>query len=118
VSPVYPFFVFFGGVVDSPVSSGAMARLKRDASREARRPSCLHGPGESLANSGDGRGVRSPIAEMTGLATVELAAEAEPKGPYFPVFRLGVLETGRSDWAEDLFRSDRAGRLVDLTGVV
>lgn len=58
------------------------------------------------------------MAEMTGLATVELAAEAEPKGPYLPVFRLGVLETGRSDWAEDLFRSDRSGRLVDLVGVV
>ena len=61
----------------------------------------------------------SPMAEMTGLATVELAVEAEPKGPYMPVLRLGVLETaGRSDWAEDLFRSDRAGRLVDLAGVV
>jgi hypothetical protein len=34
---------------------------------------------------------------MTGLATVELAAEAEPKEPYMPVLRLGVLETGRSD---------------------
>jgi hypothetical protein len=34
---------------------------------------------------------------MTGLATVELAAEAEPKEPYMPVLRLGVLETGRRD---------------------
>src|SRR5690242_11276400 len=82
VSPVYPFFVFFGGVVESPVSSGAIVRLKTDASRDPRRPNCFHGPGESVANSGDGRGVRSPMAEMTGLATVELAAEAEPKGPY------------------------------------
>jgi hypothetical protein len=59
------------------------------------------------------------MAEMTGLATVELAAEAEPKEPYIPVLRLGVRETaGRSDWAEDWFRNESAGRRVDLAGVV
>jgi hypothetical protein len=58
------------------------------------------------------------MAEMTGLATTELAAEAEPKAPYMPVLRLGVLETGRSDWAEAGFLRVRAGRLVDFPGVV
>jgi hypothetical protein len=62
-----------------------------------RRPSCFHGPGEPFANRGDGRGVMSPMADITGLPTVELAAEAEPKAPNRPVLRLGVLETARSD---------------------
>lgn len=64
---------------------------------DVRKSSCFQGPGEPFAISGDGRGVRSPIAEMTGLGTVELAAEADPKAPYAPALRLGVLETGRSD---------------------
>jgi hypothetical protein len=37
------------------------------------------------------------MADITGLPTVELAAEAEPKAPNMPVLRLGVLETARSD---------------------
>jgi len=95
---MYPFFVFFARVVCSFASSGAKAGGLTVVSRDIL---LFQGPGESLARSGDGRGVRSPIAEITGLATVELAAEAEPKGPYMPVLRLGVLDIGRSDWAED-----------------
>lgn len=83
------------------MSGDANAKGKAVVSRDARLPNCFHGPGELFANRGDGRGVISAIADMIGLATVELAAEAEPKGPYMPVLRLGVLETGRSDWTDD-----------------
>jgi len=41
--------------------------LEDALSRDVRLASFFHGPGESLASSGEGRGVTSPIAEMTGL---------------------------------------------------
>jgi len=84
-------------------------------SRDIRLPNFLHGPGESFESKGEGRGVTSPMAEITGLGTVELAADAEPKGfPKFGVFRLGVLEMGLSE-EDDVFGCRlRAGRLVGV----
>ena len=68
---------------------------------------------------GDGRGVTSPIAEMTGLGYVELAAEGEPKMPVRLVLRLGVLEMGfrLSEVADDLRCSVREGRPEIREGV-
>lgn len=79
--PAYPFFACPETWVWPFMSSGPEAGGEMAASRDILRPNCFHGPGESPANRGDGKGVRSPMAAMTGLATVELAAEAEPKGP-------------------------------------
>ncbi len=73
-------------------------------SREGGLPSFLHGPGESQASSGDGKGVTSPMAEITGLGYVELAAEeVAKKPPWLPVLRLGVLEIGLREAAEVLW---------------
>lgn len=67
------------------------------------RPSFFHGPGECEDRRGEGRGVTSPIADITGLATVELAAEAELKAPeMLPVLRLGVLDSGCREEVEVL----------------
>jgi len=78
VRPTYPFLELVAWPVCSLASSGADVGGVTVVSRDILR---FHGPGESLANRGDGRGVRSPIAEMTGLATAELAVDAEPKAP-------------------------------------
>lgn len=87
-------------------------------SRERCR-SCLHGPGECVDRRGEGRGVTSPIADIIGLGTVELAAEAEPKAPdRLPVaLKLGVLETGRRDEVDDLCWRGAPGRFGVLQGV-
>jgi hypothetical protein len=61
------------------VSRGADVGWKTVLSRDDVRR--FHGPGESVARRGDGSGVMSPMAEMTGLGTVELAADGEPKEP-------------------------------------
>lgn len=118
VTPPYPFFVDLGGGSRPSDSSGMEVGGDIAFSRDVRRFSLFHGPGESLDKRGDGSGVRSPMAVMTGLATTELAAEAEPNGPYNPVFRLGVLDIGRRDCADEEFRSERPGRLTDRPGVV
>lgn len=60
--------------------------------------SFFHGPGESAESSGLGRGVMSPMAEMTGLAMRLLAALPGPApAPRLwarAVLRLGVLDIG------------------------
>jgi hypothetical protein len=76
------------GIVGSP-----LAGPSRDGSLPLN--SFFHGPGESLVRSGDGRGVTSPMADIMGLATLELAADDEPKNPARAlVLKLGVLDTG------------------------
>lgn len=80
---------------------------------------CFHGPGESPASNGDGRGVTSPMAAIMGLATVELAAEAGPKTKA-AALRLGVRDIGRREEAEVLCcrLSDGRARLSVLMGVM
>lgn len=86
-------------------------------SREVRRRS-FQGPGESLDSNGEGKGVTSPMADIIGLPTVELAPECEPKMvAMLPVLTLGVLEIGRSDEAEVLCCRLNVGRFDDLEGV-
>jgi hypothetical protein len=116
--PAYGFFMLVGCVAELLASLWADTALATAASPDVRLPICFHGPGESLANKGEGRGVTSPMAEITGLRTVELAAEPEPKTPWMlPVLRLGVLEIGSRDWTEDLCCRESAGRFTGLTGV-
>ena len=84
VSPAYGFLVDadLDGVAEGALStSGLGVGQAKEVSRDAFLPiRCFHGVGESLPRRGDGRGVTSPIAEMTGLGTVELVAEVDPKG--------------------------------------
>jgi hypothetical protein len=108
--PAYDFLLFWApraDAIDSPVlvtstlSDDMGARV--GASRDVRLPSFFHGPGESDDSKGEGSGVTSPMAEMMGLATVELAVEALPRAlAKAPVLKLGVRETGLSDEADDL----------------
>lgn len=70
----------------------------------------FHGPGECVESRGEGKGVTSPIAAMTGLATVELAAEAEPKAPdRLPALKLGVLVIERREEAEGMCLKESFG---------
>ena len=101
------------GVVDSVWAGGGW---QCGDSRDVRLASFFHGPGESSASRGEGRGATSPMAEITGLGTAELAAEADAKAPA-RALRLGVLDTGRRDWADDLLCRESAGRCTDLDGV-
>lgn len=63
-------------------------------SAEGRRAKARQGPGEWCAISGDGRGVMSPSADITGLGMMELVAE--PPLPPLPsaFLMLGVRDTG------------------------
>jgi hypothetical protein len=65
------------------------------------------GPGESCAKRGDGRGERSGRADITGLGTTELQAEADPMLLAIAVLKLGVLDTGFKLDAELLCWSPR-----------
>lgn len=86
------------------------------ASLDGFLPNFFHGPGESPASRGDGRGVTSPIAVMIGLGTVELAAERGLNGlPKPAAFRLGVLDMG---WSEEDDVLCCRFRFVCLEGVV
>jgi hypothetical protein len=65
----------------------------RLVSLEGGLASLLHGPGESPNNNGEGKGVRSPIAAMTGLGTAEL--QADPILLWKARLTDGVLDTRR-----------------------
>ena len=85
------------------------------ASRDILGFSLFHGPGESVANRGDGRGVTLPMAAMTGLGNVELVADALPNAyARLLVLRLGVLDNGWSDEAEDRSRKPGGGRFIGV----
>ena len=81
--------------VDTRTDSDNIVGRDGDSRDGGRAPSRFHGPGESLESNGEGRGVTSPMADITGLGTVELAADAEPKAlARAEVLKLGVLDTG------------------------
>lgn len=63
----------------------------RDGGRALRS---FQGPGESPDRRGDGKGVTSPRADMTGLGTQETGVEGLPNAFAMALLVLGVLETG------------------------
>ena len=75
----------------------------------------LQGPGESPESNGEGSGVRSPIAVMTGLETLELAAEPKPR-PKAADLKLGVRDTGLSPGGDDLRDKGKIAVGFDLSG--
>lgn len=124
-NPAYGFLILENLVGVADASSAFSRRTSSLTAGECwcpsreRRRSCLHGPGECVDRRGEGRGVTSPIADITGLGTVELAAEAELKAPdKLPVaLKLGVLEIGQRDEVDDLCWRGRPGRFEVLQGV-
>lgn len=83
------------GIDVSAGSSPMLPSLPRDLGGVPLR-SFFQGPGESAESSGLGRGVMSPMAEMTGLGMRLLAAlpGAAPMLWERAVLRLGVLDIG------------------------
>lgn len=60
-----------------------------------------------MESKGDGSGVTSPIAVMTGLGTLELLAEPKPWAKAADLM-LGVRDTGFRLGADDLRDKERA----------
>jgi hypothetical protein len=82
----------------------------------------FQGPGESLDNSGEGKGVTSPIAVIIGLGIAEFAPNGVASALATASLTLGVRERGRSDVVDDvLCRNEEdlsARRLALRIGVV
>lgn len=107
--------------IDSPfletsTDSGIVVGVGWTSSLEGGRPlRRFQGPGESPESSGEGSGVRSPMAVMTGLETLELVAEPKPR-PKAADLKLGVRDTGFSPGGDDLRDKGKVVVGFDLSG--
>lgn len=103
---------FLDTSTDSGIVVGGDWPSSLDGGRALRR---FQGPGESPESSGDGSGVRSPMAVMTGLETLELVAEPKPR-PKAADLKLGVRDTGFSPGGDDLRDKGKVAVGFDLSG--
>lgn len=88
---------------DSAIFVGSGCGVSLEGGRPCSR---FQGPGESPDSNGDGSGVKSPIAVMIGLGTLELLAEPKLWARAADL-KLGVRDTGFRLGADDLRDKER-----------